>query len=116
MAESTGRLRAELARVREEVALLTAALQSLSDACSRAEELLANGAAPLDAHQGARFPSVRDEVFERLDRFNQRLTALRAEGVRVMVDVEGRSLTEVAAYVGRSRQFVTRLYRMAGRD
>ena len=113
MAASTDRLQAELGRVRDEVVALTAALQSLSDACSRAEELLRSGAPPLEAHQGSRFPAVRDELFERFDRFNHQLTALRAEGVRVMVDLEGRSLTEVAAYVGRSRQFVTRLYRMA---
>jgi predicted transcriptional regulator len=116
MAESTGKLQAELARVRAEVVLLTAALQALSEACTRAEELLRSGAPPLEAHQTSRFPAVRDELFERFDRFNHRLTALRAEGVRVMVDIEGRSLTEVAAYVGRSRQFVTRLYRMAKED
>lgn len=116
MAGSTGRLQAELARVRDEVVALTAALQALSEACARAEQLLESGASPLAAHQGSRFPTVRDELFERMDRFNHQLTALRAEGVRVMVDVEGRSLTEVAAYVGRSRQFTTRLYRMAQGD
>ena len=116
MADSTARLREELARVRDEAAALTAALQSLSEACARAEELLKSGAPPLEAHRGSHFPAVRDELFERFDRFNHQLTALRAEGVRVMVDIEGRSLTEVATYVGRSRQFVTRLYRMARGD
>jgi hypothetical protein len=116
MAGSTGRLQEELGRVRDEAAALTVALQSLSDACSRAEELLKSGASPLQAHQESRFSAVRDELFDRFDRFNHQLTALRAEGVRVMVDVEGRSLTEVAAFVGRSRQFVTRLYRSAQGD
>lgn len=118
MAEATavGRLRRELARTREEVEGLTAALGLLDAACARADELLGTGAPPLVAHQESRFAHVRDELFAALDRFNHQLTALRAEGVRVMVDVEGRSLTEVATYVGRSRQFVTRLYRMAKQD
>jgi predicted transcriptional regulator len=110
------RLRQELARTREEVAGLIAALQALDHACAQADDRLVAGAPPLEAHQASRFPQVRDELFAALDRFNQQLTALRAEGVRVMVDLEGRSLTEVATYVGRSRQFVTRLYRMAHRD
>lgn len=113
--ETVARLRQELARVREEVVGLTSALAALDAACAVADELLGQGASPLEAHQTARFAAVRDELFASLDRFNHQLTALRAEGVRVMVDEEGRSLTEVASYVGRSRQFVTRLYRMADR-
>lgn len=95
---------------------MTTALGLLDAACARADELLGAGAPPLAAHQESRFPRVRDEVFAALDRFNHQLTALRAEGVRVMVDIEGRSLTEVATFVGRSRQFVTRLYRMSPQD
>lgn len=115
-ARAVGRLRRELARTREEVERLTTALSLLDAACARADELLGVGATPLVAHQESRFPQVRDELFAALDRFNHQLTALRAEGVRVMVELEGRSLTEVATYVGRSRQFVTRLYRMAKED
>lgn len=102
--------------MRKEIVRLTAALHTLDGACARADELLGAGASPLEAHQGSRFSNVRDELFSSLDRFNEQLTALRAEGIRALVEEEGRSLTEVAAYVGRSRQFVTRLYHLATRD
>ena len=57
---------------------------------------------------------VRDTVYERLTTFERSFSSTRAWFVRTMVDDEGMSLTEVAAMLQRSRQFVTRLYKQHG--
>ena len=116
MAEETQRLQAELASLRVSVGELVAALGELDGSCAIAIEALKANATPTTVYRTSRFSASRDEVFATLDRFSTQLTRVRAEAVRLHVDIEGRSLTEVAALIGRSRQFVTRLYRQASQD
>ena len=99
--------------MRAAVAEMTAVLAALDRSCATAADVLESGASAVVAYQSSQFGTVRDEFFSTVDRFNRRLTALRAEGIRLLVEEEGRTLTEVAVLVGRSRQFVTRLYRQA---
>lgn len=61
-----------------------------------------------------RIRDVRDAVYERLTAFERAFTATRSFGVRLMVDEDGMTLTEVSQMMRRSRQFVTRLYRAYG--
>lgn len=61
-----------------------------------------------------RIRDVRDSVYERLTAFERAFTATRSFGVRLMVDEDGMTLTEVSHLMRRSRQFVTRLYRAYG--
>ena len=107
---------AELQALRAEVAATVAALQGLDQSCLAAEAALAAEAPPIEVYRSSRWGQRRDECFTALDRFSQQLTRVRAEAIRMHVDVEGRTLTEVAALIGRSRQFVTRLYHQAERD
>lgn len=113
MAEHGERLVAELRGMRSEIMALTAALEALDRSCVVAEEALLADAAPIDVYRSSRFVEARDGIFAALDRFRDQMTRVRSEGIRLHVDVEGRSLTEVAALTGRSRQYVTRLYRQA---
>lgn len=116
MAGETERLQTELAALRASVAEAVEALGALDGSCVIALEALETDATPTTVYLTSRFPIVRDDVFAALDRFSQQLTRVRAEGVRLHVDLEGRSLTDVAALIGRSRQFVTRLYRQASEN
>lgn len=116
MQREGARLIDELGALRSDLADLMKALQGLDEACLVADGALRAGSTPIEVYLTSRFAPARDEFFAALDRFSQQLTRVRAEGIRLHVDVEGRSLTEVAALVGRSRQFVTRLYRQASSD
>lgn len=102
--------------MRTEVTAMIAALEALDHSCVLAEAALEANAPPIVVYRSSRFAEARDEFFAALDRLSQQLTRVRAEGIRMHVDVEGRTLTEVAALIGRSRQFVTRLYRQAAQD
>jgi len=112
---ATARLQMELGELRGAVAELVEAMAALDRSCVIAIDALVAEAPPIEVYRASQFGAARDEVFARLDDFSQRLTAVRAEAIRLHVDLEGRSLTEVAALIGRSRQFVTRLYRQASR-
>lgn len=67
-------------------------------------------------YRDQRIRDVRDTVYERLTAFERAFTATRSLGVRLMVDEDGMTLTEVSQLMRRSRQFVTRLYRAYGTD
>ncbi len=110
---STQRLQAELADLRAVVADRVGTMAELDRACAVAIDALIAELPPTEVYRTSQFGVVRDAVFSRLDEFSRQLTAVRAEAIRLHVDLEGRSLTEVAALIGRSRQFVTRLYRQA---
>lgn len=77
---------------------------------------LRDGGALAALYSNRRSGERRDQMFEVLAEFDRTLTRTRAEAIRLMVDDEGMSLSEVARLVGRSRQFVTRLYRSAPAD
>jgi hypothetical protein len=65
-------------------------------------------------YRDQRIRDVRDTVYERLTAFERAFNATRSLGVRLMVDEDGMTLTEVSQLMRRSRQFVTRLYRSNG--
>jgi hypothetical protein len=52
----------------------------------------------------------RDELFDALHAFNAAVKRFRACAVRVMVDGERLSMSAVARRLGRSRQFLQRIY------
>lgn len=112
-ADGTARLRADITTVQRAGDEVAAALDALRASLTTADELLAAGMRASEAYRICRFATVRDEFFATFDGFNQRLTSMRAEGIRVLVDEEGRTLTEVASIIGRSRQFASRLYQQA---
>ena len=58
---------------------------------------------------------LHETLISALDRMHACLAAVRAEGVRLMVDEEGMSITDVAELVDRPRQLVSRLYAKAAR-
>ena len=116
MAAEGTRLVAELRDLRSELADTVAALEALERSCVLAEAALEAGAAPTEVYRTSGWGATRDQCFTALDRFSQQLTRVRAEAIRLHVDVEGRTFTEVATLIGRSRQFVTRLYRQAHQD
>lgn len=113
MAEATARLQEELAALRRAAAEVTSVMAALDESCAVAIDALEADAPPIEVYRRSQFARARDDVFATLDSFSRQLTIVRAEAIRLHVDLEGRSLTEVAALIGRSRQFVTRLYRLA---
>jgi len=58
----------------------------------------------------------RDNLFAAMATFDRAFSRARGATVRLLVDQEGVSLSEVARMIGRSRQFVTRLYRTVDID
>jgi hypothetical protein len=56
---------------------------------------------------------LHEELIGRLERMHHSVAAARAESVRIMVDEEGLTLSDVAKLMGRPRQLVSRLYRSA---
>ncbi len=56
---------------------------------------------------------LHEDLIRGLERMHHTLALARAETVRVMVDEEGLTLSDVAKMVGRPRQLVSRLYRSA---
>lgn len=99
-----------LLALRGAAAYLTATLDRLDDTASRLVSMLDDGVTPSEAHRSVEFTAARDAVFSAIDRFDRAFANARAHGVRLLVEEEGLSLTDVGRLVGRSRQFVTRLY------
>lgn len=62
---------------------------------------------------GRQTNGTRDGVYRSIEIFEKQFMALRSEGIRQMVDDEGLSHSHIAGVVGRSRQFIGRLYRSA---
>jgi hypothetical protein len=58
---------------------------------------------------------LHEELIGCLERMHHSVAAARAESVRIMVEEEGLSLSDVAKMLGRPRQLVSRLYRSATR-
>jgi hypothetical protein len=57
---------------------------------------------------------LHEELIGALERMHHAVASARAESVRIMVDEEGLTLSEVAKLMNRPRQLVSRLYRVAG--
>jgi NADH:ubiquinone oxidoreductase subunit D len=56
---------------------------------------------------------LHEEFIAALERMHHAVASARAESVRVMVDEEGLTLSDVAKLMNRPRQLVSRLYRSA---
>ena len=56
---------------------------------------------------------TRDAVYAAMRRVEHALLDLRAESIRLLIDEDGLSISEVARISERSRQFTARLYRRA---
>jgi hypothetical protein len=56
---------------------------------------------------------LHEELIAALERMHHAVASARAETVRVMVDEEGLTLSDVAKLMNRPRQLVSRLYRSA---
>ncbi|MGZ4109947.1 MAG: hypothetical protein ACXVQU_07515 [Actinomycetota bacterium] len=56
---------------------------------------------------------LHERLIDGLERIHHAIAAARAESVRVMVDDEGLTLSDVAKLMNRPRQLVSRLYRSA---
>jgi hypothetical protein len=56
---------------------------------------------------------LHEDLIGALERMHHAVALARAESVRVMVDEEGLTLTDVAKLMNRPRQLVSRLYRSA---
>jgi hypothetical protein len=56
---------------------------------------------------------LHERLIGGLERMHHAIAAARAESVRVMVDDEGLSISDVAKLMNRPRQLVSRLYRSA---
>lgn len=93
---------------------LVEAIEHMDSVTDRAITELEAGSTATAAYAKSDFNPARDDVFAAFDAFEQAFNKVRALGVRMAVDDEGASFTEVGRLVGRSRQFVTRLYRQAG--
>ncbi len=59
---------------------------------------------------------LHEELIDRLVRMHHCVAAARAESVRIMVEEEGLTLSDVAKVLSRPRQLVSRLYRSATRS
>jgi O-succinylbenzoate synthase len=57
--------------------------------------------------------ALHEELIGALERMHHAVAAARAESIRIMVDEEGLSLSDVAKLLNRPRQLVSRLYRTA---
>jgi hypothetical protein len=58
---------------------------------------------------------LHEQLIGGLERMHHAIAAARAESVRVMVDDEGLTISDVAKLMNRPRQLVSRLYRSAAR-
>jgi len=90
---------------------LRAALVDLESTALAVQRLRRRGVPFSQIYNDLHIRDLRDRVFERLTTFERAFNATRSLGVRMLVDEEGMTLTQVAHLMHRSRQFVTRLYR-----
>ena len=100
----------DLARARAELA---AALEMVEDQNRRFIEHLEGGRPLSEVYDDGLTIERRNAMFGVLASFDRAFSRARVEAARIMIDDEGLSLSEVARLIGRSRQFVTRLYRSA---
>ena len=56
---------------------------------------------------------LHEDLIAGLERMHHAIAAARSEAVRIMVDEEGLTMSDVAKLMGRPRQLVSRLYRSA---
>jgi hypothetical protein len=116
MADTAAGSRSVMRDRMEELRVATRRLAgALADLEGTYDEVIASldrGDPLLETYGTVGFNRARDLTFAATSAFDAAFGAARAAGIRVLVD-EGLSLSEIARLMGRSRQFVTRLYRQA---
>jgi DNA-directed RNA polymerase specialized sigma24 family protein len=101
---------ARLERVDRAARDLQAELDALPERTRITRSLLGEGHTLSEALRQSPGPASHERVAERAERYAEALHAYRCAIVRHLVDVEGRSLTEIAERIGCARQVVSRLY------
>ena len=91
---------------------LTEALTDLRGTVEVVRAHRSSGRPLVEVYQREELRTVRDRVYARLAAFEAAFTNARATAVRQMVDNEHLTFTDVARLTRRSRQFITRLYRL----
>ena len=111
-AGSRAAMRERMEELRAATRHLASALAELEGTYDQVIAALDRGDPLLRTYGEVGFNHARDLTFAATSGFDAAFGAARAAGIRVLVD-EGLSLSEIARLMGRSRQFVTRLYRQA---
>jgi hypothetical protein len=89
---------------------LVSHLTSLGETIRVAMERRLSGAPLSDIPEAISLIAQREAVLAALTAFNVAFAASRAEGIRLLVDEEGRTLASVARLMSLSRQVVSRIY------
>jgi hypothetical protein len=103
-------MRARMEELRLATRSLTNELSGLENTYDQVIDSLDRGDPLLDAYRTVGVNTARDRTFSAASAFDAAFATARAAGIRVLV-AEGMTLSEIARLMGRSRQFVTRLYR-----
>ena len=106
------RLLALLDDVERARAELSASLERLGETL-RDRSLLRDPDTRLSALDPLPGTELHERLIACLERMHHAVAAARAESVRVMVDEEGLTLSDVAKLMNRPRQLVSRLYKSA---
>jgi hypothetical protein len=91
---------------------LEAALTQLGEEL-RDREVVSRPDFRISEQNGPRGIELHESLIAALERMHHSMAAARAEGVRVLVDEEGLSVSQAAKRLNRPRQLVSRLYRSA---
>ena len=106
-------MRARMEEMRAASLALRAVLEDLEVTAGGIIELLDEGKPLAEMYRSVGFDEVRDRVFAASSAFDTSFQNARAAGVRMLVE-DGMTFSQIARLMGRSRQFVSRLYRAAG--
>ena len=90
--------------------VLASELASLESTIASALEARNDGARLSDVAAAMRLLAKRESGLAALTTFGIAFAAMRAEGIRTLVDEEHRSLADVARILNLSRQVVSRIY------
>lgn len=97
----------------ERIAALRSELDRMDSLIEVASAALLCGVSVRDLFERPEMLEGRESLLDALASVQSALMINRAEGIRVMVDEEGLSLSEVARLLGRPRQLVKRAYDVA---
>ncbi len=87
------------------------AIPGFREATKRVGDAVEAGRPVGESLQELHWPTIRRRLEESWTEFQQALYDSRCRSIRIMVDDEGMSLSEIARMRGLSRQLISRLYR-----
>ncbi|GAC1412273.1 MAG: hypothetical protein NVSMB57_07660 [Actinomycetota bacterium] len=85
-------------------------LISLESPIESSRSMRAEGLKGIEVAQALESPETRDRIVDALARFSTALARTRAEAVRVMIEEDGLTFTQIAEFTGRKRQLISKLY------